>query len=506
MEHKVENWLRTNEAFQELEHTHLDSSPPSPSEGKIRKGKAFSPNMEPPPPGRAPPNAGDHYDQHLSKSVRRDVPALGKSFSSPIYSHLSVGVAEPHAQSSPVKPKTQQTSVHAHRKPDENAQLPNADASRPEYAISRSRGKATKPGATLMESVSAGPQPDDIYHPADASQSPQPRLKREPPNAEEEGGGDVEDMIGFHSASNDALMSVHTAQETALSSHKEVTAPSLTKEAMKSSMMTELPSAQVPQVPILPSLPSNLSSHDQMIQDSPDHNTTTAVDMQNVDRIFSTEIVSNKELNAGEHVAPHQEHIAPKKPQLTPGGDAQKDVGEDVTAHMIADAASVVAKTIKKSVGSVSQAASPIGVKKAGAARNRKRQTTMTEDQSRGSIKSALKVAKPPVTREDKLASKAALQCDHDQHSFENNLHERSPKVSLASAPKSILKSSLQHSTGMSVSNNAASSSTSKQDAQRQQKLNLVENDDEFDLDGALDELGSFLDTWDAEKQAAGVT
>ena len=150
----------------------------------------------------------------------------------------------------------------------------------------------------------------------------------------------------------------------------------------------------------------------------------------------------------------------------------------------------------------------PCGYMKASCSKPRKKQAGATEDASQGSLKSALKVAKPTGTGLVKTAHKSVVQVAQphaDQQSSENEPHKRFAKTSGAEAPKGILKSSLQHSTGFSTTNNMGSSSLSKQDAQRQQKLNLVENEDEFDLDGALDDLGSFLETWDTEKQAAGI-
>jgi hypothetical protein len=185
----------------------------------------------------------------------------------------------------------------------------------------------------------------------------------------------------------------------------------------------------------------------------------------------------------------------------------QENTKGTVNSIGVSDTATSTGKILKAVPGGGRTATSPVGMKKAGALKSRKRQAFANEDKSSGSIKSALRVAKAAPNLEDMAVYKITHGYGDDLRLDENEVHralprdETSPRVTGASVPRSILKASLQHSTGVS----APSSSSTKQDAQRQRMLNLIENDN-FDLDGAIDDLGSFLDTWDAEKHEAGVS
>ncbi|KIW64586.1 hypothetical protein PV04_09509 [Phialophora macrospora] len=527
---KTEGWLKTSETYKTPDDTHPEPSPPSPSERKMKTWE----------PSRTLTGLSARDDAAITSSncgdLRRPRTSSSKpfeqlifSFSSPMKSRTVPADEEPSdCRSSPVKSRPHQPPL---RNRGSNAQPAWTDESRAECAIMKSKRTTAQPTMAVMESDSGYPDPADArgpYHPkprfpsskvqelmhvnriAEVRSNLNPPLT--PPKAREE--NPLKGVTDVHSASSDTSASLKTAQEGPSPSHQAVGPPSLEKETTGSSTTAELPSAQLPEAIITPSLPSNISSHDQMLRDSPRPGSTVSDAVEDHDRATDLECpaddaVHPETANAASHDPQPlgKSQVVYKGPTIQSPQENTKGV---VNSMRVTDTATSTAKALRVGPGGGWTTSSPAGVKKAGASKSRKRQAFANEEKPSGSIKSALRVAKAAPNQEDMVVYKIAPEYGDDLLLDENQVRnplqrdEMSPRPPGASVPRSILKASLQHSTGVSASHNAGSSST-KQDAQRQRMLNLIENDN-FDLDGAINDLGSFLDTWDAEKHEAGVT
>ncbi|ETI21576.1 hypothetical protein G647_07923 [Cladophialophora carrionii CBS 160.54] len=501
---KIENWLKTNEAYKTAGDT-PEPSPPSPSERKMKPGDTSRLFMG---PGALSGAAGfSSSSGNLPRpriSPSKPAEQLLTSFSSPLKSRTgpSDGKAT-HPSGSLSKQRLPQTPL---RQRDSNAQPAWTDKSRAEYAILRSKRTIDQPATAVTDSdsVHAGR--------AEAQGLCQPIPRVSPPKVREEGS--MTGVADVHLASSDASASLKTAQEGPLSSHEEVGPPSLEKEASGSCITAELPSAQLPEAPILPSLPSNFSSHDQMLRESLRHGGPASGLGDNHDNPTDLVCPPDDAVHPDAHDAATLD-LPQSDPQVG-FKDAtfqipQENTKRNANSLLVSDAPTAAAKTLKVVSGAAWEVASSVGVKKTGALRSRKRQVFVIEEKPSQSIKSALKVAKAtPPSHEDTSIRKIALEYTGDLQVDKSEGHQSLPqddtsaRTNRASESRSALRASLQHSTGVSASNNVSSAST-KQNAQKQRMLNLIENDD-FDLDGAIDDLGSFLDTWDAEKHEAGVS
>jgi hypothetical protein len=130
---------------------------------------------------------------------------------------------------------------------------------------------------------------------------------------------------------------------------------------------------------------------------------------------------------------------------------------------------------------------------------------------SHGSIKLALKVTKTSTLYHEKLGipnlpvPQTASEKDGENVDLREQNASELPLVTSSST--SILKSSFVTSAVPQLSSTNAVSSSNKQDAQRPLQVDEIESqlagDEEFDFSAAISELGSFLGTWDAEKEAA---
>jgi len=141
---------------------------------------------------------------------------------------------------------------------------------------------------------------------------------------------------------------------------------------------------------------------------------------------------------------------------------------------------------------------------------------------SQGSIKSAMKTTKTtPVQVGEASASVAAYgKLSSDMRTLDEGLDRRgkhslnSPqplgasKNNSSSIRKGILKSAAATPTDLFASRRGTPS-TMHQDAQHgvpNAGAQALDESDMFDLDAAIDDLGSFLGTWDAEKEASSLT
>lgn len=321
---------------------------------------------------------------------------------------------------------------------------------------------------------------------------------------------------------NGVSESLHTAQEERSANQIEFAVLPFSKE-MSKSLPTDLPSAQVPSYPAPPSGLSNLSSNVQMLQESL-LQPSAAINAMNTTDDFSAVVAVNPTTLISEPAHHHQEPVClppTEEPEKYHSENAIRE-SQDKYQYPSSDTKSNAANTSKKLTAGGERSSARKNVTKGGPARNKKRASFVPEELSPGtsqrSIKAALKVAKSTVVNQSKTnGSKTSLSQERDREHGENadqpplSHHESCLEDSrITSYPKSILKSSLPGTVGAHISNNGTSSST-KQDAQRPQRFDVVENrveifnDDDFNLDAAIDDLGGLLGSWDAEKQAARV-
>ncbi|OAP62663.1 hypothetical protein AYL99_01890 [Fonsecaea erecta] len=442
---KVRDWLRRNTKYQRSGNSQHYLTPPSPSEGKATERAAPRPNIDP----------TASVDDVVSVADQRDLPSGTLRHSQEFQTCLSSPLNSPIPEAAPLArscftspPRQEDQDGHIYFKHRHRA----AKQSRTEYATTRSRRGAERHTSPVGNRLSRYPGPKDSCERATASGESLSGLGLQPL---------AKKNLNRSEPAKHVTPGLNDGSDIVPNARDRPPPLCLTEETTKSSMTAELPSAQVPPLPVLASLPSNISSHRDMLRDAVNHCNDEAID----------------------------------------AGNRKRAAVVDVLIAEI-DPASVVWSTNEAGSGK-RKAASPVGN------RAKRRLIPVTEhlapDSTRGSIKSILKVAKPSVTIQDKITvSKTALLHGEDQQPDGDDGHRPAvtgpepPKLSPASAPRSILKSSAQSLT--KVLPNPGSSSD-KQDAQRQQLLKIVDADDDFDVERAMDELGSYLGTWDVERK-----
>ncbi|KAL6248250.1 hypothetical protein RBB50_004505 [Rhinocladiella similis] len=305
--------------------------------------------------------------------------------------------------------------------------------------------------------------------------------------------------------SNAPSTSLHTALEQPPSHAHDIELAALSSETSKVRHTDDLPSAQIQVQPVLHSVPSNLSSNIQLFGDPSDRHKSPVRDL-----------TSDPRLRNKEQMEPHLDH-----------GVASKLEGEAVNDRLSSSPAKVGAKSASiptmlgsfnkvitaESKSALTEVTKPIISKK-------KRTAFVTDERSsgssQGSIKMAMKVAKPSALNQDNTNKiQSLLNADCGESPGENVMdtlspHQKKPICGMLER-KGILKSSLVTSTEVVASSANEAQASTNQDAQRPAKLKAIEsatsrlNDDEFDLEGAMDDLGSFLGTWDQQQEAVGL-
>ncbi|KAK5229025.1 hypothetical protein LTR47_008183 [Exophiala xenobiotica] len=308
--------------------------------------------------------------------------------------------------------------------------------------------------------------------------------------------------------------SLHTAPEHSSSRGHTSGLPALSKETSKASVLYDLPSAQAQAQPVLHSAPSNLSSNIQMIQDPPDPPASGAYDSEIItDHGAVPAVEEMNKLASGQHEdIPSADLRSYEQPgSLVPAVEDKADNFIPISA--------IQASTVKKTHTMNESKSSPKGSTKTRAVKKKKAAFLADENSSgssQGSIKLAMKVAKPSALNQDKLNIVNAEKVSKCRPEAEESIGQSSPScreklISDGLVRKGILKSSLKTSTGPALSPADGASSSTKYDAQRPLKLNAIENaavsfkEDDFDLDGAMNDLGSFLGTWDQQQEAVGL-
>ncbi|KIW86427.1 hypothetical protein Z517_01823 [Fonsecaea pedrosoi CBS 271.37] len=496
---RIEDWLKRNAAYRRPENNEQSLPPPSPSEGKARRRENPRPSLNLPVPTDGIVRIAGHKGllSSSTSALRRSVD-FKSNLSSPL--NATTPQHRPRARNCNTSPRQKYPET-------QHPAVEQADVSefRAEYAILKSKQRTEHTASSVTKPFTRHAGAQDGSHGIIDSGGLEPSLGLPPPtNTTEERLKSAGDVI---SRINSTAGTVPDAHDTSPASPFEPGPRSLARERTKSSISTDLPSAQVPPLPVFASLPSNLSSHSQAPQEVLDHRSPRAIGTEDLGNAAVAEISAAEGTNSGADAGLDAESISATERQKPVPDDHQQspmEVDELETSRLLTDRVSDVPLSTKRD-GRGKQTPSSPGITKPGPPKSRRRLAFATDGtpsgSSRGTIKSALKVAKPTVMIQDTMAFNKTASPHGEEHCPATN-DSSSPKFLRASAPKSILKASLQSSTIAPVHSNISSSSSNKQDAQRQQLLALVENDDNFDLDAAIDELGSFLSSWAAEREA----
>lgn len=333
----------------------------------------------------------------------------------------------------------------------------------------------------------------------------------------------------------DPSESLHTAKERASPGLVENRIPSPSKTYSRASTLHDIPSAQMPIQIALESAPSNMSGTGAMLEE-PGQFVVPGIDQSTVERAISavTEVpqrdppsqslvAPKPKLSLNQHtliprvqqpISPHVE----KTPRVDPmwPSDTQEMI-ESITPFAFS-----TFKKQKKTTG-IQNNPTPQTATKMRRTSKGKRTSFAPEEtssaSSRGSLKAIMRVAKSPKPNLDHTSCLKATWEGEDEDEDENSVHSihrvpsTTPNIPLAEiatkngTPRGILKSSSNPSApGLTLGTHKTSSSI-KQDAQRVRALDMIEDDmeatqDDFDVDAVMDDLGSYLGTWDPEKEA----
>ncbi len=317
--------------------------------------------------------------------------------------------------------------------------------------------------------------------------------------------------------------------EPAMPQDTSMSRPALSTMTSKTSTVHNLPSAQVaPALIAVPPISSAQSTND-MLQELLS-TTRSEVDRRGASK--ATEDTTSTGIEAFEGDRSEQkieykscEQVASAANEMAAASTHNETpVRELETQEMIAAIKPFDFSTIKKRTPAFARWQSPATATKVQPARSSKRASFAGEhqlsDDAQKSIKAGMRVKKftttldsekaaPKVPLFEETATGAGLVLNDDL------MNESLPSISAmfggmkANAPKGILKSSNAISAAPLLSGNTASTST-RQEAQmpsgqprpKAMEVDLVHEEDSFDLDAAIDDLGSYLGTWDAEEEA----
>ncbi|RVX75114.1 hypothetical protein B0A52_01391 [Exophiala mesophila] len=503
-DHKVERWLKTNKAYGQLNHGHSQSSP-TPQTGTVqrRTKKWESPMIDiefPPVPDEVVNLAQSLPPLPADLPVLEDDPKV-------------IQTADAQPDQEPVRrPQTRDSLV--------------TDGVRSEFAMlaSKRRSLHTIPASSHLPAfefrrVTAKEQGDGEA-PADAD-----AVKTLPEPA-------VEDLPEPTTIVPTDTTKPGEALEERQSPPLINTEQSLSKASSYNETENQLPSAQVIAPPPQQSTISNLSSHGDMLLELHPSNAP-------VDGVLTGESgcanpaepakapgntrTSNmtSALKADEH--PHSvvdgaKEVLVKDLDVTPKVDFARQFN---TQQMVNSITPFAMSTVKKTSYGAGSKSSPAKTTKSRTSRNKKRasfalEETVSASSSHASIRMTMKVAKPAKSLnanekilEDNGAQEISQEGDVDI-SFSGTRLIRD-KGGEETSSRGILKASIMSGSLNDIkSSKHTASSSAKQDAQRVNPFSMGEdemelNDDTFDVAAAIDDLGSFLGTWDAEMEAAGL-
>ncbi|KEF55669.1 uncharacterized protein A1O9_08419 [Exophiala aquamarina CBS 119918] len=328
--------------------------------------------------------------------------------------------------------------------------------------------------------------------------------------------------------SNGQSASLHTAEERLSSGLPGITTVLPDNVHPNQGTPNDIPSAQIPTQMPLQSAPSNLSGtgvllqepeqgiaqtayHSPLKQILPDATEPPTEDSLSKSFVALEQSVDkNTPLQSVQVPAPLHLAVTPN-PKLSNPSDTQEMI-ESITPFEFS--------TVKKNkAGRIQNIPALRTATKTRTTRIRKRASFAPEEASSGSaagsLKAVMKVAKSAIVNLDSLKGLKSTWDDEDEDI--NSMHHiqgstprfASSEVAMKiGTPRGILKPSSNPSAPAPTGTHRTSSSA-KQDAQQVRALDMIEGEleqpqDDFDVNAAIDDLGSFLGTWDVEKEALG--
>ena len=471
---RVEDWLKTSDVYSRRSKSHLGSSPTPATRLKTRDQMCPQPRSS---PIRTKPGHDDAKAQTLVSEARIEPPISRPGTAS------SAPTQESPRRAEAAILESKRRSLHT-LPPSTN--LPEFEFRRGRQARKKSPGDGQSPHAIII--------PNDLSR--------------------------AEPLAQPHTDSG-------VPPEGSKSRDTSKPRPLLSTETSKTSTVQHIPSAQAVAAPNPEPAASNAQSTNEILHELPS-TTRSRVNLQQ--HAIPKALAAHQQIPEPITVQVRRTQGVEGPDQVCPPPTADDTPMRELeTQEMIAAIKPLDFSTIKKPTFDLIRLQSPATATKVMPTKKPKRASFAVEhpasDESQRSIKAGMKVKKVTVSeiaQQEKETSKVTLFEEtpisstsvHDAIHHEL-LHESLPSLSSmfgdrkASAPKSILKSSNAISSAPAGSGHTASTSI-KQDAQipsgqagqNHIRGDVVDEDDNFDLDAAIDDLGSYLGTWDADEEA----
>ena len=301
--------------------------------------------------------------------------------------------------------------------------------------------------------------------------------------------------------------------------------PLVSTETSKVAHTNNLPSAQPVPAPMKETNAQSTEDVLQVLTPPSREKSRRALATTLVHASFTDPSAQNQDLRAAEGTSVEEEYAIAG--DTHPGMTEQTPAREPETQEMIAAIKPFDISTIKKPLRGTMQKATP-GTATKVPLKSKKRASFVTDPasslESHRSLKRSMKVTKgsagATISHEKTKPSVIVHEEAEQEKGSSAKLQPPAPVDSLLSlssmfginnrsGPRSILKASMAVSSAPAPAGTGNTNSTSiKQDAQvpeaGQNTDFTLADDDKFDLDEAIDELGSYLGgTWDAEEEAS---
>jgi hypothetical protein len=506
---KVEEWLRRNSAFSGIELAEETSpTPPCAKLVDLKDERLVRQDMQPKmTPGRAEAHATIRSTDCPDSDQRKDNPASTRL--------PPATKQEPQAQILDNAPNERRVWIsHA------------ANADRAEFAALKSKRRALQvaPASTMLSPFEYRRVSGETQRPKKFEEVARPSQSQTGPvsaKVEEKRPGlsaEREDPIEMADGTDVAREDVKTAQVVATSA--SVAVPALSTETSRASI-ANLPSAQ-PQSLAVPAPSTTDLAIDEGILEQP-REATNSIEAPKRAQPFSeaTPMHPNKQVNNQESTAMSSTNRTPQVPNKANTDNRKTHLPKGIarghsspnTQSMLAEMSPLAYSTIKQTKVDARRRETPVTATKRRPEKLAKLTTLpagerVSSNSSQGSLKMSLRVSKgsssTPAGKEN-----TAIRIDDEESdmlspdmfaipALESQVPGSSPK-----RLKSALKpSGLPPSTAPFPSTKGSTSTG----IDGGQNVHVPEvEDNTFDLDGAIDDLGSYLGTWDAEKEASGL-
>ena len=478
---RVEDWLKTSDVYARGPRSHAGSSP-TPA-ARPPTCERLSPRPRSSPVQKKPSNQESVLEQVATGlEVGKDVPTSRPGTASSVPSH------ESHQRAEAAILEQKRKSLHT---VPPSTHLPAFEYRRPRRGERKGPTKQQAPDLVTSEALQTTTAVKEVA-PAPFDAGPLPQADQ--------------------SKATDKLASK----------------PALSTETSKTSTVPNMPSAQVAPAPHhVPSVANNHSTNDLLqelrsttrSQVQKEKTAKTGKDVTARTGAFEEDESKRKsEEERPDMAVPLVDAVTAASPNHeTPARELE-------TQEMIAAIKPFDFSTIKKPRSGFTGLESPVTAMKDQTRKSGNRASFAGDqplsDDSQTSIKAGMKVKKVtttassgkgppkvPLFEETSTGAAPALRDD-------DLLDESLPSISSmfgnrqANAPRSILKSSNAISSAPGLSGNTSASLRreaqipSGQPGQKAVKVDLLTEDDSFDLNAAIDDLGSYLGTWDADEEA----